>query len=350
MKILFTTVLFILFNLQNISAQGNFLSGIQSGTIPPFQSSKTSFTCDTIFSFLTLDTWPTGLVSDGNYLWSFGHNLHYIYKYTFTGAVVDSIINPASFSISLTGGDLDFDGTNLLVLVEEVDSLYKINPITGVVVDRFRVTPCTSNCHGVAADGVYTWVCDYSPAFVYKLDAATGALLNAFPISGSGVMLPIKFINGKLYGLTMSPEMMQEIDTTSGNIVSATPWCLGYPLGFCVANNHLWGLSSEIAVGGTQRIYQFDSLLVDAVPNISADNSPAVFPNPSEGRFTISFTGIINSGSVEIKNIFGKNIYTETVFNKTETEINLTDVSPGIYFLRVNNGNQNNCRKLVIEK
>jgi|GEM_PF-2595921 len=348
MKTFFTTLLFILY-LQNLSGQSNFISGIQPVTIPPFQSSKTSFICDTIFSFPTVDTWPTGLVSVGNYLWSFGHNLNYIYKYSFTGIVIDSILNPASFSIALAGGDLDFDGTNLLVLVEEVDSLYKINPNTGTVVNRYRVAPCTGNCHGVAFDGTHIWVCNYIPPFVYKLDAATGTLLNTFPISGSGVMLPIKFINGKLYGLTLSPEVIQEIDTTSGNIISATPWCLGYPLGFCTANNHLWGLSSDVTIGGTQRIYQFDSLLIDAVPHISADNSPGIFPNPSEGKFTISFPGIIN-GSIEIKNILGETVHTEKIYNKAKTEITLADVSTGIYFARINDGNRSNCCKLIIEK
>src|SRR4030095_14876844 len=177
--LLLFSAFFILFSTQHLYAQTKLVAGIEQGVATILQPLNNQAACDTIFSFPTVDEQPSGITSDGNFIWSNGSN-YYIYKYAFSGLLMDSIINPASF-FNTTGGDMDFDGTNLLVMVEQVDTLYKINPNTGAVVSRFKVAPCTQNCYGVAFDGTYIWVTNYSPSFIYKLNASTGAVINTIP-------------------------------------------------------------------------------------------------------------------------------------------------------------------------
>lgn len=303
--------------------------------------------CDTIFSFPSIDIYPAGITFDGNFIWCINTDNPYIYKYTLSGLLIDSILNPAG---PLTNGDIDFDGSNLLFMSEEADTLYKINPVSGAVISRVKVVPCTMDCYGVAFDGTYIWISNYNPYYLYKLDASTGAVLNTFPISPPTSIVPIKFINNKLYGISEWPGMLHEIDTSNGNILSTVPWCLVYPLGFCEANNHFWGVSSGIFAGGTQRIYQFDSLLATNILfNSSENNSFEIFPNPSTGNFTISFSDYINKGVMEVFNVFGEKILQEWLFNESKKEISLKNISQGIYFVEVSDGVKRYCQKLIIE-
>jgi hypothetical protein len=340
----------ILISTRFLFSQTKLVAGIEEGVTPVFQPLNTQAVCDTVFSFPTVDEFPSGITSDGNFIWCNTANLDYIYKYSFSGLLIDSILNPASL-FTLPGGDLDFDGTNLLVMVEEADTLYKINPNTGAVVSRFKVAPCTQNCDGVAFDGTYIWVNDYFQSFIYKLNALTGAVINSFPFSTPSYMLPIKFINGRLYGLSLFPGKLHEIDTSSGNIISTVPWCLGYPLGFCKINNHVWGVSSDITSGGTQRIYQFDSLFMTSFPfYLPENNSFEVFPNPSSEKITVSFPGNINKSTIVVNNVFGEIVYAESFYNKSKKEINIKNFSSGIYFVKVFDGKKYFCSKIIIEQ
>ncbi len=59
-----------------------------------------------------------------------------------------------------------------------------------------------------------------------------------------------------------------------------------------------------------------------------------VYPNPSNGNFTLSLSGIIEKCNLEIYNINGEKIY-QSIINLNNTKINLNGQSQGIYFYRV---------------
>ncbi|MDQ3109611.1 MAG: T9SS type A sorting domain-containing protein [Bacteroidota bacterium] len=71
----------------------------------------------------------------------------------------------------------------------------------------------------------------------------------------------------------------------------------------------------------------------------------AIFPNPSNGKFTISSTG--NVTFLVITDVFGKTIYT-TENLAASVEINLTGISPGIYFIRTSGGKTTQTQKIII--
>ncbi|MBK9047882.1 MAG: T9SS type A sorting domain-containing protein [Bacteroidetes bacterium] len=81
---------------------------------------------------------------------------------------------------------------------------------------------------------------------------------------------------------------------------------------------------------------------------IETDNSILIFPNPSEGDFNIFFSNNIQYGTIEILNIFGEIIFSGNIFNTTETHINLKNVSGGIYFIRVYDGEKYSCKKVIL--
>jgi hypothetical protein len=163
-------------------------------------------------------------------------------------------------------------------------------------------------------------------------------------------MLPIKFINGRLYGLSLFPGMLHEINTSSGNIMSTVPWCLGYPVGLCKINNHVWGVSSDISSGGTQRIYQFDSLFMTNLQFYQPENnSLEVFPNPSGEKITVSFHGNIDKSTIVVNNVYGEIVYAESFRDKSKKEINIKNFSSGIYFVKAFDGEKYFCRKIIVE-
>lgn len=75
-----------------------------------------------------------------------------------------------------------------------------------------------------------------------------------------------------------------------------------------------------------------------------------ISPNPTLGSFIISFEGPILKGSVKILNILGANIFTTNICNETKKEINLKNISDGIYFVKVFDGEKYYCKKLIIER
>lgn len=85
------------------------------------------------------------------------------------------------------------------------------------------------------------------------------------------------------------------------------------------------------------------------VTEILVHDSFLISPNPSNGNFIISLNGKITKGNVTISNLLGENVFTTNIYNESEKEINLRNVSPGIYLIKVQNGNEYYCKKLIVE-
>lgn len=81
----------------------------------------------------------------------------------------------------------------------------------------------------------------------------------------------------------------------------------------------------------------------------SNNSSFQLNPNPSTGNFTIDFERIIMKGKVEILNILGENIFVKNISNEPEKVIYLKNISSGIYFVKVFDGEKSYCKKLIVE-
>jgi hypothetical protein len=86
--------------------------------------------------------------------------------------------------------------------------------------------------------------------------------------------------------------------------------------------------------------------LVTGIEKAGTQNAFQIMPNPSNGKFTITYNGSIN-GLVEIYNIIGERVYQSTI-NNSASIINLS-AAAGVYFVKVTNGQKLFTQKLVIE-
>jgi len=85
---------------------------------------------------------------------------------------------------------------------------------------------------------------------------------------------------------------------------------------------------------------------------IDIESAIAIYPNPSSGRFFIEVMGPgIEQTIIEILSMDGKVIHRIRDENMTTgiTEINLSNVSPGIYFIKINSSDKSIVEKILIQ-
>ncbi|MFZ1676030.1 MAG: T9SS type A sorting domain-containing protein [Saprospiraceae bacterium] len=346
MKMYLIILLCIAIDLHILTAQ-EMINGILSGQIDSTYSIRHNLFCDTIFSFYARDQIPVGLAFDGVYLYSASQS-QVIYKFNLNGQLMDSIPYPG---LTVVSGDMDFDGTYLWVVVEQEGKLYKLNPGNGDVITSMALPssdePDPDN-FGCAIDNGYIWVTEYIEGTLLRINLTTGVLVDSFVINRR--ILPLKIIRGELYGIDFNSHvedyMLLKFDKSTGAVIDSIPWCLNEPLGFTLANERLWGLSSGF--NGTQRIYQFQNLL-SATENInSTEDIITVYPNPTSENVTVSSTGMINR--IEIYNAIGNTVISMPEVNKdTYFDVDVSFLQKGIYFIRIQNGHRSYVEKILIQ-
>lgn len=81
-----------------------------------------------------------------------------------------------------------------------------------------------------------------------------------------------------------------------------------------------------------------------------ADNNITIYPNPGSGVFHIVASEPI-SGSINVIDMYGNNIYQYTSINKSSTvTLDLSFLFDGVYFVRINTASDVSISKLVIDK
>lgn len=93
-----------------------------------------------------------------------------------------------------------------------------------------------------------------------------------------------------------------------------------------------------------------DTITSITVESVNNSNFLSVFPNPSNGRFTLSGENFINTGKITVYSALGLLIFEENISNETKKEINLKNISHGIYFVKVFDGRRYYCKKIIIQQ
>jgi len=86
------------------------------------------------------------------------------------------------------------------------------------------------------------------------------------------------------------------------------------------------------------------------ISELSNDNSFLLYPNPTSGTFVISSNRIIRGGNIQLFNLLGEKVFEEKIYLSTNEEINLKNISQGIYFVKVFDGEKYYCKKIIIEQ
>ena len=78
-------------------------------------------------------------------------------------------------------------------------------------------------------------------------------------------------------------------------------------------------------------------------------NSISVYPNPTDGIFTLASSLPSEKLEIEISNAIGEKVY-QVKTNNNNTEIDLSKVSNGIYFVKINSQKGTTTKKIVLNK
>ena len=81
---------------------------------------------------------------------------------------------------------------------------------------------------------------------------------------------------------------------------------------------------------------------------VNRNSDVAVFPNPSNGQFTIQ-TGNAENTLVDIYNIIGKKIFSANPTQQKTIEINLSGQPKGIYIVKIENSGKTTVKKLTVQ-
>jgi len=74
-----------------------------------------------------------------------------------------------------------------------------------------------------------------------------------------------------------------------------------------------------------------------------------IFPNPASNIVIIKMDDEIEIENVEIYNLLGKKVYTHKTSNQQNTEINISNLSKGMYVVKVKVNNFIISKKLIIQ-
>ena len=93
----------------------------------------------------------------------------------------------------------------------------------------------------------------------------------------------------------------------------------------------------------------YGTIEVEGISNIKENNNFYIYPNPVSDEFTIKITetGII-SNELKIYNILGEMVY-QTLIQNSKTLINISDLSSGMYFVKLISDKQIITKKIIKE-
>jgi len=83
--------------------------------------------------------------------------------------------------------------------------------------------------------------------------------------------------------------------------------------------------------------------------NENKDKAISIYPNPSNGIFNISIEGIIGDIQIKVFDLRGKEYSNFELSGSTSTQLDLTDLAAGVYFIRFSGKDFSEIRKIVIQ-
>lgn len=112
----------------------------------------------------------------------------------------------------------------------------------------------------------------------------------------------------------------------------------------------------EMTINDGNNFY-LDDVMIDATIGeeevILTDNSVDIFPNPTNGEFTLNVNlGISGELDVNIYNLNGQKVYHESIISGSgiaELKVNLSDMSSGMYMVKISSGDAIIMRKIILE-
>jgi len=100
---------------------------------------------------------------------------------------------------------------------------------------------------------------------------------------------------------------------------------------------------------GCNRLSAAFVITTTGINEIAGENGINIYPNPAKGEFTITLNAALLNAQVVIFNVLGENVFEINISNELKTEINLKNISAGMYFVKVSDGEKQYTKKLIVE-
>ncbi len=107
--------------------------------------------------------------------------------------------------------------------------------------------------------------------------------------------------------------------------------------------------ASGTVLSGYNVVDDTANIVTTGLANITADNGVKVYPNPSNGIFNITGQGLQNA-EVMVTDIVGRKVYNSNLnMNNGIGQINLSNLTEGVYFININAGNTVYNSKIMLQ-
>jgi PKD repeat protein len=197
------------------------------------------------------------------------------------------------------------------------------------------------------------------PTFITSTDA-TGALTFVFTSDGSvqkaGWEAEISCVSDEVYMVTF------EVTEGTTPMEGATITCPGMnPMttdvtGTAVAEMHTGTHEYTVSMSGyddvTGTFEVVDGPVTVPVNMLGIGNVQTanlkLYPNPTNGNVTVELPHMVSGATAIVTDLTGKTIATKQ-FESTTTTVDLSNVSEGIYIIRVQNGNTLHTNKIIVK-
>ncbi|MFN3445104.1 MAG: right-handed parallel beta-helix repeat-containing protein [Bacteroidia bacterium] len=233
----------------------------------------------------------------------------------------------SSYNWSLIGGDIvSGNGTDsVFVQWSNISGTYKLSLVE-------------TNRHGCIGDSIFTFIIlDESDSLHLDKDS-----VYSVPI-GDSTMISVTsnkewFVTTSADWITLEPNF--GFRNSTFNIITAQN-LLAQRSAFVQVRS---GDSSVFVLVNQEGINSALAKLEILKPDVR------IFPNPSNGIFYLNMDGVNPNTKIEIYNSIGGLIYFSNNFKSADFKVNLENASPGIYWLKAHNSdNQMSIIKLVIK-
>ncbi len=224
-----------------------------------------------------------------------------------------------------------------------------VNGCDSVVTLNLTINNSSNGTDIVSACGSYTWIDNVT--YTSSNNTATHTLVGG-NINGcdSIVTLNLTIINVDNSVTNNTPTLTANqsgasyrwLDCDNGNAVITGETSQNFTA--TVTGNY----AVEITVGNCIDTSACENIVVVGVDKEKTNFNVSIFPNPTNGLITINFNdGLNQKTNYTVTSIEGKVITTQTNIVTNNVIIDLSNESKGVYFLKINSGNNNAVYKLI---
>jgi hypothetical protein len=167
-------------------------------------------------------------------------------------------------------------------------------------------------------------------------------------------------VNGSNSGLWI-PSGYSELTHTSPRVFTgdSAVWTFKYTAPTKVGTAHIYAAGNAVNLDGAAdaadhcntTIYDVNVVSAGVAPDPTTTSELIISPNPSQGIFNLSSTGMTGSADVDVSDPAGRIVAQEEITLGSEASINLSGLPNGKYFLSVHSRNgQSFVRTIVLQR